>query len=58
MDLMKGIIDNIRNGKNDCSKTVTKKSSNRLIAMLEEFISYGFTEHEYQKTERSMYVHS
>ena len=38
-DLMKGIIVNIRNGKYDGSGETIKKSSNALIAMLEELVS-------------------
>ena len=38
-DLMKGIIVNIRNGENNNSREVMKKSQNALIAMLEELLS-------------------
>ena len=38
-DLMKGIIINIRNGENNNSREVMKKSQNALIAMLEELLS-------------------
>ena len=38
-DLMKGIIINIRNGENNNSGEVMKKSQNTLIAMLEELLS-------------------
>ena len=38
-DIMKGIIVNIRNGKNNSSGEAVKKSQNVLIAMLEELVS-------------------
>ena len=38
-DLMKGIIVNIRNGENNNSGEVMKKSQNALIALLEELLS-------------------
>jgi len=39
IDLMKGIIVNIRSGKNHSTGEPVKKSQNRLIAMFEELIS-------------------